>query len=476
MKKKVFLLTFIILVMLLGINSYASSTSLTASSTNVTTGTTVTVTGSVNSGAWNLTLSGNGQSKGLVGQTSTTDNASASTSISFTPTSAGSYTFTLTGDESDFFEPEATATHKVNKSITINVTAPAPEPTPTPTPDPTPTPNPEPTQNPTTPADNTVTPRLTNLGITPNDFSGFKRETFTYKVQVPNDVSKVSVYATAVQGATITSGTGEIALKEGTNVANVVVKAGDKSQTYKITIVREVADGEVTPNVTDEEKPAEDEKESETPSVLGLSKLEIEGYRLSPIFKTETTKYKVTLKDDKIKTLEDAKKLITAEANFEGAVIDITGPENFDLEKTNDVEITVSDADGREMSKYTITFSYKLADKQEENKTSGSSFWDNALKILMALIIVGLLVGIIVLKVKNRKYKDLLIDNGIIEDDEYEYYDDDEEEENDDNDKKIEDREIKAEDDEAERKKFMDEFLNKQKREFDEKDKGGKHY
>ena len=37
---------------------------------------------------------------------------------------------------------------------------------------------------------------LKSLGITPNDFKGFKPTTFSYNINVPNDVETVNVYAT----------------------------------------------------------------------------------------------------------------------------------------------------------------------------------------------------------------------------------------------------------------------------------------
>ena len=118
---KTILLSLIILFVIAITKVEASSANISASSTSVTQGSSVTVTGSVTSGAWNLSLSGAGQSKGLVGQTGTTDNASASTSITFTASSVGSYTFTLSGDVTDYYTDENTS---VKESITITVTEP----------------------------------------------------------------------------------------------------------------------------------------------------------------------------------------------------------------------------------------------------------------------------------------------------------------------------------------------------------------
>jgi uncharacterized protein YgiM (DUF1202 family) len=114
------LLTMVIAIFVCMLNtpiSNAASSSLTGSKT-VTVGDSVTVTASVSAGAWNLTLSGNGESKSLVGQTTTQGNSSASTSITFTASKAGTYTFTLSGDISDY---DTEVTESVSKTCTITV-------------------------------------------------------------------------------------------------------------------------------------------------------------------------------------------------------------------------------------------------------------------------------------------------------------------------------------------------------------------
>ena len=49
---------------------------------------------------------------------------------------------------------------------------------------------------------------LSNLGIRPNDFSGFTPGTTTYNVTVPEDVESVEVYAAAQDSGATISGTG----------------------------------------------------------------------------------------------------------------------------------------------------------------------------------------------------------------------------------------------------------------------------
>lgn len=95
-----------------------------------------------------------------------------------------------------------------------------------------------------TPAAKSTVAKLSNFGIKPKeyDFKGFKKDTYTYTHEVPNNVSEVTVYATPVEGATVTSGTGKFSLKEGENKIEVVVKAeAGNTQTYTLTIKRRTA-------------------------------------------------------------------------------------------------------------------------------------------------------------------------------------------------------------------------------------------
>ena len=88
--------------------------------------------------------------------------------------------------------------------------------------------------------------RLKNLGIKPNDFSGFKRDTLEYSVEVPNNVSKVNVYATPLDSNAKVTGTGDVTLKEGESkrvTVTVTAEAGN-TKTYTLTIKRRTADEE----------------------------------------------------------------------------------------------------------------------------------------------------------------------------------------------------------------------------------------
>ena len=83
---------------------------------------------------------------------------------------------------------------------------------------------------------------LNNLGIKPNDFTGFRAGTTSYNVTVPNDVEKVNVYATAADRNAKVTGTGDRNLNVGSNALNVTVTAEDgTTKTYTINVKREEA-------------------------------------------------------------------------------------------------------------------------------------------------------------------------------------------------------------------------------------------
>ncbi len=128
---------------------------------------------------------------------------------------------------------------------------------------------------------------LSDLGITPNDFKGFKPSTYNYSVTVPNDVESISVYAKVQDAkAQITSGTGNHKLDVGTNDIQVIVTAENgNTQTYTINITRE--ESEKTETTTQEVSNNSD-----------LKKLEIKGYKLTPSFSADVYEYKLDVNKD----------------------------------------------------------------------------------------------------------------------------------------------------------------------------------
>lgn len=201
---------------------------------------------------------------------------------------------------------------------------------------------------------------LSNLGIRPNDFSGFSSGKLNYSVNVPNDVTSINVYAKASSSKASVSGTGNKNLKVGTNKFSVVVTAENGTKkTYTISVNRAGEDGEIVPNVVDEEP-----TENEEPSVgVGLESLVIEGYELDKEFKTEEHEYIVKVNDElTLEDLEAIKAKISAVTNSDRVVTEMIAEISEDGKKT--ITIIVKD-DEKEYSRYVITF-----EKEEEKQES----------------------------------------------------------------------------------------------------------
>ena len=190
--------------------------------------------------------------------------------------------------------------------------------------------------------------RLSNLGIRPNDFKGFKRNTYSYDISVPNDVSEVEVYASSVNNKAKISGTGKIKLKEGKNTAKVTVTAedGKTKKTYTLNITRETANE--TPNTTTTDSDA-------TLKNLGITPKE---YDFSG-FKKDTMQYSAEVPND-VTNVE-----IYAETTSSSAKI--TGTGKVDLkEGENSFNVEVTAKDGTKKT-YTIAIKRAVAQTTVDN-------------------------------------------------------------------------------------------------------------
>lgn len=258
---------------------------------------------------------------------------------------------------------------------------------------------------------------LSNLGIKPNDFTGFKTNKTSYDVTVPNDVEKVTVYATAQDKKASIKGNGTQKLNVGKNTLNVVVTAEDGTQkTYTINVTREEGNSEsdnknetnstATENTTTES--VSEEKNSD------LKSLNIKGYTLNPTFSPDVYEYKVDVSGD-VSSLD-----IETEGANHSVNVDIVGNENL-TDGENTITILVYNEETKQNSTYQITVNKTSADVDGLNSTL-SEAEKKAQKIryiilgVVALIIIGIIVFIIV----RRRYKK--------EDDEkYEYDEEDQE-------------------------------------------------
>ena len=239
---------------------------------------------------------------------------------------------------------------------------------------------------------------LSNLGIKPNDFKGFKADVTSYDVEVPKDVASVEIYATVQDKKSSVTGTGKKELRYGLNEFEIVVTAEDGTKkTYTLNIKREEL-AENTENVP------------ERYTGEGLAKLNINNLELSPKFDTIVYEYTVKYIG------EETKLNIDVSATDPYYNIDITGNENL-KEGENIINILVSDPDGNNVAVYQVTVNKSLVDeeaikKEEEGKK-------NRIILIVAGSIIALIVLIIIIK-KIRKRRN--------EEFEYDDYEDDEDE------------------------------------------------
>jgi len=259
---------------------------------------------------WNLKLIVDGS---VIAQSDELENYEANKSISFsgtyTPTTVGSKTVKLEGSVTEFSDG-STITSFPSKTITVSAPTPTPTPTQTTAPETTPTVTATPA-----PAQKSSNANLKNLGITPNDFSGFTASKTEYYVTVPYEVETVNVYAKKAESSQTISGTGDKSLEIGaTTRCDVKVTAEDgTTKTYKIYVTRKSEPTETVPNVVEEPE-----------ELLKLSSLEVKNATISPEFNPDIYEYEIELTDENIEKLD-----ILATANIENASIEVSGNENF---------------------------------------------------------------------------------------------------------------------------------------------------
>ena len=245
--------------------------------------------------------------------------------------------------------------------------------------------------NNTTSEEESSNANLSNLGIRPNDFSGFTPGTTTYNVTVPEDVESVEVYATAQDSNASISGTGNKTLEYGENALNVVVTAEDGTiKTYTINVTRE---GEET-NETNET----DETEGETEIINGLSNITIGDLELSPAFKKDV--YEYTVKYIGENTSLD----IQAVPTDPDYTVEILGNEDL-KEGENIITILVADGEGNNVATYQLTVNKSLVDEEALAKEEEERQQQEQRKIFMIAggIIVLILVIVIIIVIKRRR-------------------------------------------------------------------------
>lgn len=281
----------------------------------------------------------------------------------------------------------------------------------------TPPTNPEQPSTPTQPEEKPTEPakpteeeksseaRLSNLGIRPNDFTGFTKNKYEYDVEVPNDVSKVEVYANLVDSkAKIQSGTGNVELKEGANKVEVVVVAedGKTKHTYTLNITRKTAEEEIPADSTETTEPTTEQATSPTTEQtnldeFGLSSLTIAGLNINPKFKTTTYEYTAGLTED-LSTLE-----IDAKPTSETGTVEIFGNENLQ-QGENTITIVVSDtADAEKSATYQLTINKNyVPETVEEVNWLNPSTWGLKQYVIIGTLIVLIIIVVVAIIFKVR--------------------------------------------------------------------------
>ena len=336
------------------------------------------------------------------------------------------YQVTFLGTGMGDLNLNAVADSTCTSTITVKAKQQAPE---TPTTPSTPTaPN-----TPETPKTKSSVATLADLGITPNDFKGFKKDKFSYDVEVPNDVEKIEIYAKSPNGENNQKISGHGAnktLNVGANKFEIVVTAedGKTTNTYTINVTRKESE-------EDKEETEENPEEQPMEEAFGLTELTIEGIKLNPEFKTDVYEYKVDLKEE----LEKLK--ITTVATDVNTNIEILGNENL-KEGENTITIHVKNESGEKNATYQITVNKVVSTvenviTEEQNSIADTTEitlqnQNNKKRVIMVVIVAAVIAIIaIIFIVNNRKksyfeeeryvtYGDDLQNTQDIEDDPYE--------------------------------------------------------
>ena len=241
---------------------------------------------------------------------------------------------------------------------------------------------------------------LSNLGIKPNDFKGFKVSKTSYDVTVPNDIEKVTVYATAQDKKVTIKGNGTQKLNVGKNALNVVVTAEDgTTKTYTINVTREEAKNdknETTDNTTSNtdttnSTTSENSENKESTSESDLKKLSIKGYTLSPAFSPNVYEYKVNVNGD-VSSLD-----IETEGTNHSVSIDIVGNENL-TDGENTITLLVYNEETKQNSTYQIIVNKTNIDQNDTLNEAVKKA--NKIRLILlgivALIIICIIIFIIV--------------------------------------------------------------------------------
>ena len=245
---------------------------------------------------------------------------------------------------------------------------------------------------------------LSNLGMNPNDFTGFSENKTSYDVTVPNNVTQVEIYATKKDSKASLTGTGIKKLQEGQNTANVIVTAEDgTTKTYTINIKR------LSKNEKQDTTENLDAKSSSNSKDLELSNLEIEGVNLEPSFESSTYKYEISIKG------EQSNLDIKASTNDTSDKVEIIGNENLQNGQ-NIITILVTNSKSDEVATYQIYVNKNVIDSNTVDNEFGKTVKELKIKLwvfraLVVIVVLGIIMLLIIKHKKNKKEYDEEDDN-----------------------------------------------------------------
>lgn len=245
---------------------------------------------------------------------------------------------------------------------------------------------------------------LSNLGMNPNDFTGFSENKTSYDVTVPNNVTQVEIYATKKDSKASLTGTGIKKLQEGQNTANVIVTAEDgTTKTYTINIKR------LSKNEKQDTTENLDAKSSSSSKDLELSNLEIEGVNLEPSFESSTYKYEISIKG------EQSNLDIKASTNNTSNKVEIIGNENLQNGQ-NIITILVTNSKSDEVATYQIYVNKNVIDSNTVDNEFGKTVKELKIKLwvfraLVVIVVLGIIMLLIIKHKKNKKEYDEEDDN-----------------------------------------------------------------
>ena len=309
---------------------------------------------------------------------------------------------------------------------------------------------------------------LSNLGITPNDFSGFRYATMTYDVTVPENVDEIEVYATPMNANAEVTGTGTKTLEAGKNTFEVTVTSedGTKTNTYTINVTRQGdASSNTTVGTTTSQTTSEEEGD-------GLDSLRIGDLDLSPKFSTNVYEYTAKYVGQETSLSVQA---VATDASYK---VEVTG--NQDLkEGDNLITIVVSDANGENVATYQVTLNKSIAQEPVEEAINEQD--NTKMYIIAGVVGVVIIILIIYLIVRHKRRQawaeeytvPYTSSNGddFIDDDNYDNYNNQYENEDEDN-GIVKTKEMREQEKERIRKQFLDNYNNNEDDRPKKKNKG----